>query len=102
MLRKSKNIIAQNNCAEGTVTELKRCWWIKINTKPVRSHSLDGAVFPETLRFRYSVKDKEYTGHKFIGLNTRNIHVGDKITVYYDSKRPSKHVLADVCGRELY
>lgn len=101
MSRRSKRIIAQNNCTQGTVTELKKCWWLKINTKPVRQHSLDGAVFPETVYFHYSVMNREYTGHKFIGLNTRNIHTGDKITVYFDSEHPERCVLADVCGREL-
>ena len=101
MKRGKQKIIAQNNRAEGTVTELKKCWWIKINTKPARSHSLDGAVFPYTVHFRYNVNGTEYKGHKFIGLNTRGLNVGEKITVFYDGSRPSKYLLANIHGIEL-
>ena len=68
MLSKRKRLIAQNNRTEGTIISLKKCWWLKINTKPVRSHSLDGAVFPYIINFKYNVNDTEYNGKKFIGI----------------------------------
>lgn len=101
MKSKDKKIITQNNCAEGTITEMKKCWWLKINTKPVRSHSLDGAIFPYTVHFKYNVDGAEYQGKKFIGLNTRGLNVGEKITVYYDGSHPSKYAVANICGIEL-
>ena len=48
--------------AEGVILAAKRCWWLKINTKPVRKHALDGAVFPYILTVRYSVNGTEFTG----------------------------------------
>ena len=30
----------------GTVISVKKQWWLKVNTKPVRMHALDGATFP--------------------------------------------------------
>ena len=103
MSGRSKKIIAQNNTAEGVITDMKKCWWLKINTKPVRSHSLDGAVFPCTLHFRYSVNGTEYNGKKFIGLNTRGLNEGGKITVYYDGDNTRRCALSDnVYGAELY
>lgn len=102
MLSKRKRLIAQNNRTEGTITSLKKCWWLQINTKPVRSHSLDGAVFPYIINFKYNVNDTEYSGKKFIGINTRGLSEGEKITVYYDKDRPSKYALPDsVYGREI-
>ena len=38
----------------GTVTELKKLWWFKINTKCVRKHALDGAFFPHRVKVRYT------------------------------------------------
>ena len=102
MKSKDKKIIAQNNCTDGTITDLKKCLWLKINTKPVRSHSLDGAIFPYTLHFKYNVNGIEYKGKKFIGLNTKGLNVGGKLTVYYDGSRPSKHAVTNICGIELY
>lgn len=102
MKSRNQKIVAQNNCIEGTVTDLKKCWWLKINTKPVRSHSLDGAVFPYTVHFKYNVNGTEYKGKKFIGLNTRGLNAGGKLTVYYDGSHPSKHAVTNICGIELY
>ncbi len=51
MNRKYKKIISQNNPVEGIVTNMKKHGWIKINTKPVRTHSLNGALFPYTVFF---------------------------------------------------
>lgn len=101
MKGKDKKIIAQNNCTEGTITEMEKCWWIKINTKPIRSHSLDGALFPYTVHFKYNVDGTEYKGKKFIGLNTRGLNAGNKITVYYDGLRPSKYAVMNICGIEM-
>ena len=40
---------------EGTVTEVKTCYWFKVNTKPVRTHAGDGAVYPHIIHFTYNV-----------------------------------------------
>ncbi len=99
----SKKIISQSHIAEGTITDVKRCWWLKINTKPVRASSEDGAVFPDVIHFTYSVKGVTYTGKKFIGINTRGIKKGDKISVCYDEIKPRKYTLSDnFFGREMY
>ena len=31
---------------EGTVISAEKQWWFKVNRKPVRRHSFDGAEFP--------------------------------------------------------
>lgn len=102
MNRKCKRIISQNNPVEGTITEMKKHGWIKINTKPVRTHSLDGALFPYTVFFRYSVNGRDYEGRKFVGLNTNGLRVGGKITVYYDGENPADYALGDICPHEMY
>lgn len=102
MFGRNKRLISENNCTEGTIASLKKCRWLKINTKPVRSHSLDGALFPYTINFKYSVNNTEYKGKKFIGLNTRGLKAGEKITVYYDKNHPNKHALSDnIYSREI-
>ncbi len=103
MFGRNKRLISENNRTEGTITSLKECRWLKINTKPVRTHSLDGALFPYVINFKYSVNDIEYKGKKFIGINTRGLKAGEKITVYYDKSRPSRYGLSDnIYGREIH
>lgn len=94
MTRGKKKIIAQNNRTEGVITSVEKCWWIKINTKPVRSHSLDGAVFPEIIYFKYSVNDTEYNGHKFVGIR-KKFESGQRIAVYFDENKPSRYAVED-------
>lgn len=95
MFGRKKRLIDENNRTQGIITSLKECWWLKINTKPVRTDSFDGAVFPYTIKFKYSVNNTEYKGKKFIGLNTRGLKAGEKITVYYDKEHPHRYALAD-------
>ncbi len=43
---------------KGTVVSAARQWWLKINTKPVRLHAMDGATFPYILKVQYEVSGK--------------------------------------------
>lgn len=72
------------------VTAVKECWWLKINTKPVRSHSLDGAVFPHVITVKYTVNGKEYLKKKYVSYKLPCPKTGDKLTVLYDDSRPQK------------
>lgn len=29
----------------GIILSVKKQWWLKVNTKPIRKHALDGATF---------------------------------------------------------
>lgn len=49
-MSKNDKIIAQNNIAKGTIKKVTKCWWIKVNTKSVRMHMLDGALFPHLMK----------------------------------------------------
>lgn len=87
----SKRKYAENSVI-GTVAEVKECWWLTVNTKVVKTHSLDGAKFPHTVRFTYIVENIEYKGKKFFGAFSPYPQIGGKITVHYDINKPKKHV----------
>ena len=53
----------------GTVVAVYRQWWLKINTKSVRFHAMDGAVFPHVLKVRYHVNGKDYFKRKFLNIS---------------------------------
>lgn len=74
----------------GTVVSAARQWWLKINTKPVRMHSMDGAIFPYIIKVKYTVDGKEYTKGKWIGAGKPVPSVGSCVTVCYCKNKPSK------------
>ena len=39
----------------GTVISASRQWWLKVNTKPVRMGTMDGATFPYIIKIQYTV-----------------------------------------------
>lgn len=78
---------------EGTVTEVTTCFWFKVNTKAVRTHPGDGAVYPHIIRFAYRVGTKDYTGRRWVMWNKRCPVKGEKITVYYEAADPAKYAV---------
>ena len=74
----------------GTVVSVKKQWWLKVNTKPVRMHALDGATFPHIIMVRYVVGGKEYFKRKWIRACDQPPAVGAEVTVRYDESKPNK------------
>jgi len=75
---------------EGTVTDVRTCYWFKVNTKPVRTHAGDGAVYPHIIHFTYHVGGQAYTGKRYVQWNKRCPIKGAKINVYYKTDTPEK------------
>lgn len=74
----------------GTVISVKKQWWLKINTKPVRRNALDGAIFPHIIKVQYTVDGKTYTKRKWIGANSQPPVAGSSVTVLYWGNNPKK------------
>jgi len=74
----------------GTVVSVAKQWWLKINTKPVRMHALDGAIFPYIIKVKYTVDGKEYMKRRWIGAGNPVPHVGSSVAVRYSENKPSK------------
>ena len=74
----------------GTVLSVAKQWWLKVNTKPVRMGSLDGATFPYIIKVQYVVDGKTYTKRKWIGAGKAVPAVGSQLTVIYSSQKPTK------------
>lgn len=64
--------------------------WIKINTKPIRKNSSDGAIYPHIIKISYNVDGKEYIKRKWVGAWYPVPSVGSYIKVIYDENKPSK------------
>ena len=79
-----------NKTTTGTVISAAKQWWLKINTKPIRMHALDGAVFPYIIKVKYTVNGREYTKGKWIGAGKPVPSVGSAVTVLYCESKPSK------------
>lgn len=78
-----------NNETTGTVISVHKQWWLKVNTKPVRRHSFDGAVFPHIIIVEYTVDGRQYTKKKWIRAGLPAPAVGSTVTVLYEKDKPS-------------
>lgn len=74
----------------GAVISVATQWWLKINTKPVRKHALDGATFPHIIKVQYTVDGKEYIVKKWIRAGDPVPVVGSTVTVCYREQKPGK------------
>ena len=85
------NIRAADCSIPGIVTAVSRCWWLTVNTKPVRRFSGDGAVYPSIITFSYQVDSIPYVGKLYIPYRYRVPQTGETIVVYYDPANPKKY-----------
>ncbi len=79
--------------AEGVVTEVKTVWQIKVNLKPVRAHSLDGAVFPHRVTVSYSADGAEYAVRVYIPWRIAPPKKGASVVVLYNESKPRQCML---------
>ena len=74
----------------GTVISVAKQWWLKINTKPIRMHALDGAAFPHIIKVQYTVEENEYVKRKWIGAGKSVPAMGSPVKVRYSAENPGK------------
>ena len=75
---------------KGIVLAVSKQWWLKVNTKPIRRHALDGATFPHIIKAEYTVEGVTYFKRKWIKACQTPPCVGSTVTVQYDSDNPKK------------
>ena len=73
----------------GKVFSVKKQWWLKVNSTPVRFGTMDGAAFPCVIKVEYTVNGQAYTKRKWIGAGRPVPEAGSSITVFYDESDPS-------------
>ena len=78
---------------QGVVTQVKTCWWLKVNTKAVRTNPMDGAMFPHIILFSYTVGSQTYEGKRYVNWNKRCPVAGEKLTVYFEKNDPAKYAV---------
>ena len=78
---------------QGTVTQVKTCWWLKVNTKALRTSAMDGAMFPHIIHFTYVVSGQTYQGKRYVNWNKRCPVNGEKLTVYYEKNDPARYAV---------
>ena len=76
--------------AKGIVVAVSRQWWLKVNTKAVRGHAMDGATFPHIIKVKYIVDGKEYIKRKWIGAGLPVPSAGNGIRVTVTEGKPTK------------
>ena len=79
-----------NKETTGTVVSVSKQWWLKVNTKPVRMGTMDGATFPHIIKVKYTVDGSEYTKRKWIHAGLPVPQVGGSVLVSYSADEPAK------------
>ena len=86
---------------EGIVISVKKQWWLKINTKALRTSPTDGAAFPHTVKVKYIVDGNEYIKRAWIGAGRPVPQEGSTVPVLYNTEKPSEAKLMDTQGASL-
>jgi len=74
----------------GIVTAVKKQWWLKINTKALRSSPGDGAAFPYIIHVTYTVDGRGYVKKQWLSPGKAVPPVGSSVTVSYSAADPGK------------
>ncbi len=81
------------NKTVGTILSVKKQWWLKVNTKPVRTHALDGATFPHIVKVKYSVGGNKIIKKKWLKACVTPPGVNEQVTVVYQDDKPTRFKL---------
>lgn len=87
----SDSILSKGHSVPGKVSNVSHCWWLKVNTKPVRRFSGDGAVYPHIITFNYQVNGIAYYGKLYIPIRYRVPQKDETIEVFYDPVKPQRY-----------
>lgn len=74
----------------GTVIAAKKLWWFKVNTKPIRAHSMDGAIFPYKITVQYTVNGCTYLKKKWIKAGNPVPPIGTHFPVVCCADNPKR------------
>lgn len=85
----------------GVVTRVTKLWWLKVNTKALRSNAFDGARFPHVVTVEYTVNGKLYACRKLVGVFMQCPQVGESVLVSYHPDRPTRCELELACREEV-
>lgn len=77
----------------GTVVSAAKQWWLKVSNKPMRTHALDGAVFPYIIKVKYTVDEKDFTCRKWINAGNRTRRKGALLRSFMRKIGPPKQEL---------
>ena len=77
----------------GTVTEVKRIWWIKVKLKAVRLHPEDGVAFPHSIKVKYTADGREYCKKVYVPWRILPPSKGAEVAVSYDKDRPQRSMV---------
>ena len=78
------------NTTIGIVLCVKKQWWLKVNTKPIRKHALDGATFPHIVTVKYTVDGNEIVKKKWLKSFVTPPSVNEQVAVIYRTDKPTK------------
>ena len=79
-----------NKQTAGTIVSVKKQWWLKINTKPIRTGYNDGAIFPHIIKAVYTVNGTEYAKRKWIAAHKAPPEIGETVKIIYCEENPRK------------
>lgn len=87
----AKRIVDLNVQAVGVVTDVRTCWWLRVNTAPIRTAA--GSRYPHIVRFTYLADGRQYSASRILNWQNNPPAVGRKFRLFYDPKNPRKFAI---------
>ena len=74
----------------GTVVSVARQWWLKVNTRIIRTHPSNGTTYPHIIKVSYTADGNEYTCKKWVKAGVLPPAMGSLVQVFYLEEKPAK------------
>ena len=85
-------LLSNGNSVKGIVTDVKKCWWLKVKTKAVTIFN-DGVRYPHRVYYEYEVMGEKYQGSKTLSYMVTPPNKNAYITVYYNPDDPAENTI---------
>lgn len=91
MKKEQSEIIHSGVLTTGTVTKVKKIWWVKIKTQVINYPGT--GKYMHKVFYDFEVNGKGYTGQTIISYTIEPPKVGQAVPVYYMADDPQKNTL---------
>lgn len=84
----AQRIINLDRHTIAVVTNVRTCWWLRVNTEPVRTAK--NSRYPHIVHFTYSADGVQYSASRILNWQHNPPLAGQKFRLFYDPANPKR------------